>query len=167
MCARCSEIGTDIGAVVPELAASLSAVSALRRRDASPARRIGDARVRAGTRRGARGASQVVAAPDAHHVRDLHVSFSTPAAMCANPSPPPEFRAKFGGASEASRRKSLGEGHARRPATVWRFWDRRKPSCESGSSCEQLLRCAEFDFTRVFACAVLGGLLRSSLYESP
>ena len=33
MCAQCSRIGTDIGAVVPELAASLSAVSALRRRD--------------------------------------------------------------------------------------------------------------------------------------
>ena len=33
MCVRCSVIGTDIGAVVPELAAPLSAVSALRRRN--------------------------------------------------------------------------------------------------------------------------------------
>ena len=33
MCAQCSTIGTDIGAVVPELAAPLSAISALRRRD--------------------------------------------------------------------------------------------------------------------------------------
>ena len=33
MCVRCSTIGTDIGAVVPELAAPLSAISALRRRN--------------------------------------------------------------------------------------------------------------------------------------
>ena len=33
MCAQCSTIGTDIGAVVTELAAPLSAVSALRRRN--------------------------------------------------------------------------------------------------------------------------------------
>ena len=33
MCPRCSTIGTDICAVVPELAAPLSAISALRRRD--------------------------------------------------------------------------------------------------------------------------------------
>ena len=33
MCARCSRIATDIGAVVNELAAPLSAISALRRRD--------------------------------------------------------------------------------------------------------------------------------------
>ena len=33
MCVRCSTIGTSIGAVVPELAAPLSAISALRRRD--------------------------------------------------------------------------------------------------------------------------------------
>ena len=33
ICARCSRIGTDIGAVVTELAAPLSAISALRRRN--------------------------------------------------------------------------------------------------------------------------------------
>ena len=33
MCARCSTIGTDIGAVVNELSAPLSAISALRRRN--------------------------------------------------------------------------------------------------------------------------------------
>ena len=33
VCATCSTIGTDIGAAVPELAAPLSAISALRRRD--------------------------------------------------------------------------------------------------------------------------------------
>ena len=33
MCARGSTIGTDIGAAVPELAAPLSAISALRRRN--------------------------------------------------------------------------------------------------------------------------------------
>ena len=33
MCALCSRIGTDIGAAVTELAAPLSAVSAIRRRD--------------------------------------------------------------------------------------------------------------------------------------
>ena len=33
MCAQCSTIGTDIGAVVNELAAPLSAISALRRRN--------------------------------------------------------------------------------------------------------------------------------------
>ena len=33
MCPRCSTIGTDIGAVVTELAASLSAISAIRRRN--------------------------------------------------------------------------------------------------------------------------------------
>ena len=33
MCAQCSTIVTDIGAVVPELAAPLSAISALRRRN--------------------------------------------------------------------------------------------------------------------------------------
>ena len=33
MCPRCSTIGTDIGAAVPELAAPLSAISALRRRN--------------------------------------------------------------------------------------------------------------------------------------
>ena len=84
-------VGIDISAIVSEVAATLSAISALRRRDASPATRVGDARVRAGTRRGARGASQVVAAPDAHHVRDVYVPPSTPAAMCANPSSPPEI----------------------------------------------------------------------------
>ena len=123
----------------------------------SPSTRIGDARRRAGTTGGARGASQVVAAPDAGHVRALCAFASTPAAMCAPPSSPPEFRAKFGGASEASRLKSLGEGHARRPATVWRFWDRRKPSCESGSSCEHLLDRTEFGFHGVLGCAALGG----------
>ena len=90
----------------------------------SPSTRIGDARVRAGTKRGARGASQVVAAPGAHHVRAAHVPPSTPAAMCANPSHPPTILSKFGGASEASRLKSRAEGHARRPATVWRHMER-------------------------------------------
>ena len=33
MCPQCSTIGTDIGAVVPELAAPLSAISALRSRN--------------------------------------------------------------------------------------------------------------------------------------
>ena len=33
MCVRCSTIGTDIGAAVPELASPLSAISALRRRN--------------------------------------------------------------------------------------------------------------------------------------
>ena len=33
MCSQCSTIGTYIGAVVPELAAPLSAISALRKRN--------------------------------------------------------------------------------------------------------------------------------------
>ena len=33
MCAQCSTVGTDIGTVVTELAAPLSAISSLRRRD--------------------------------------------------------------------------------------------------------------------------------------
>ena len=133
----------------------------------SPSTRIGDARRRAGTMGGARGALQVVAAPGARHVRDLYAPPSTAAAMCAPPSSPPEFRAKFGGASRATRLKSREEGHARRSATLWGCGDRPKPSCESSSSREHLLDRTEFDFTRVFGCAALGGVLRSSLYESP
>ena len=44
-----------------------------------------------GTTQGAGNASQVVAAPDAHHVRALCGFASTPAAMCANPSSPLEI----------------------------------------------------------------------------
>ena len=119
-------------------------------------------------RRAARGGRHKSSPPLTHTKCETCTSPpSTPAAMCANPSHPPEFRAKFGGASEASRRKSRGGGHARRLETVWRFWDRRQPSCESGSICEHLLRWPEFEFTRVFTCAALGGVLRSTLYESP
>ena len=85
----------------------------------SPATRIGDARRLGGTTGGARGASQVVAAPHKYRVRALCDLASTPAALCAPPSSPLEFWVKFGGASEANRLKSLGEGHARRLATYW------------------------------------------------
>ena len=124
----------------------------------SPATRIGDARRRRGTTGGARGSSQVVAAPGAHHVRAPCAFASTLASMCASAPLNATFRAKFGGAPGPTRLKSLGEGHARRVATDRRCGDRRQPSCESGSSCEHLLDCRKLEFTRVFRCAVLGGV---------
>ena len=76
----------------------------------SPATRIGDARRLGGTTGGARGSSQVVAAPDARRVRAPCAFASTPAATCAPGPPTAEFRPKFGGAPRPTRLKSRTGG---------------------------------------------------------
>ena len=84
MCAQCSRIGTDIGAVVTELAAPLSAISALRRRDVFARDTNRRRSTSGGTTGGEGGASQAVVAPDAHHVRALCAFAGAPAATCAS-----------------------------------------------------------------------------------